>query len=120
MNNEDRAGFKRTHGRVFVFEFRTYPCPGSERRILSRGRYEKSEAGEPSFARGIAFDITEHAGHSPDEGCSRDEALLNSAVDDALALFDSIEKLGSAARPSLKPLVELLLHQLGVQLADKQ
>ena len=116
------VGSARSSGGLFVYECRISPSPGTERLILARGRYEKNGCGQPVFARGIAVDITDRKGKGVvggyahlAESADPVSPLLDGATASVIAAHEAITALGKAGRPSLLPIIELLLHELGKQ-----
>lgn len=114
----------RESGGVVVMEFRVMPRPGTVRWVLIRGRYDRDERG--CVGHGIAIDITD-SGHrtGPDDGAfcvssdvkpSQNLTPLQAASQTALGLRRQIEALSKDA-PSLRPLIDLMLLQLGRELA---
>jgi hypothetical protein len=128
----DRALFSqknervRETGGVVVMELRVLPRPGSVRWVLIRGRYDRDERG--CVGHGIAIDITDSKRRGdPKDGAyyatsdvSSSQSLtpLQTAVQTALALHQQIEAL-EGDMPSLRPLAELVLLQLGRELAKE-
>ncbi|MFF9548743.1 PAS domain-containing protein [Methylobacterium fujisawaense] len=112
----------RRKGGLYIAQYRTVPVPGEVRWVLVRGRYIRNAEGVVDEAHGIVIDVT---------ACSREGFLDESAfyatdaaaggidqvAEMALALYTAAEN--GLSRPGfdrLKPLLDMLLHQIGRQL----
>lgn len=111
-------------GGLFVAQFRTVPEPGEVRWILARGRFSRNADERVSEARGIVIDVTA----SSQEGYLDEAAFcatevsaggIDRVAELALSLFESAEAgLRPVAFDRLKPLLDVLLHEIGRQLAE--
>ncbi|MCJ2133213.1 PAS domain-containing protein [Methylobacterium sp. J-026] len=111
-------------GGLFVAQYRTVPEPDDVRWILARGRFSRDREGRVSEARGIVIDVTaSHGGGFPDESAFCDPDKSSVGIDRvaglALTLFESAEsELHQPAFERLKPLLDVLLHEIGRQLVE--
>lgn len=113
----------RRQGGLYIAQYRTVPQPGEIRWVLARGRFIRNAQGIVGEAHGIVIDVS---------ACSRDGFLDEAAfcatdvaaggidriAEMALALYGAAED--GLPRPGferLKPLLDLLLHEIGRQLA---
>lgn len=112
----------RRQGGLYIAQYRTVPAPGEIRWVLVRGRYIRNDEGSVSEAHGIVIDVTE-CGRDGflDEAafCATDVAAggIDRIAEMALALYTAAED--GLPRPGferLKPLLDVLLHEIGRQL----
>ncbi|MEE7494381.1 PAS domain-containing protein [Methylobacterium oryzae] len=112
----------RRQGGLYIAQYRTVPAPGEIRWVLARGRYIRNAEGSVSEAHGIVIDVTE-CGRDGflDEAafCATDVAAggIDRIAEMALALYTAAED--GLPRPGferLKPLLDVLLHEIGRQL----
>lgn len=102
---------------VVEAEYRTVPPGGDVRWVRARGRFYHDAEGRPLRAHGIIRDITDRKddrSRSVAEPANRNDHVLERAADQALALR---ETLAAARRPFLLKLVDMLLMELGHELA---
>ncbi|WP_171070165.1 PAS domain-containing protein [Methylobacterium terricola] len=102
---------------VVEAEYRTRPRGGPVRRVLARGRFYHDAEGRPLRGHGIILDITDRRDERPvlvPEPANRDDHVLERAADQGLALR---ELLATARRPFLLKLADMLLMELGHELA---
>lgn len=110
-------------GGLFVAQFRTIPEADDIRWILARGRFDRgpSEAAGCA-ARGIVIDVTARSrdGFLEEAAfCATDVAAggIDQVVELALMLFESAaSNLETQDFHRLKPLLDVLLHEIGRQL----
>lgn len=107
-------------GGSYLAEYRVISAGGRVRWILSRGRFYLDERGRPAEGRGIVVDITDadlsthaFAARAPNELTDR----MSEAADLGVKLHGLAEELNS---PRLRSLTQLLLLDLGRQLAQRE
>lgn len=114
----------RHQGGLVVAQFRTVPEPGDVRWILARGRFSRDADGRVSEARGIVIDVTASSRDGDlDEAafCATEMSAggIDRVAELALTLFESAE---AGLRPPeferLKPLLDVLLHEIGRQMVE--
>ncbi|MCJ2070254.1 PAS domain-containing protein [Methylobacterium sp. J-030] len=112
----------RRQGGLFVTQFRTIPEADEVRWILARGRFNRTAEAAVYEARGIVIDVTASSQDGfLDEAafCAADASAggIDRVAELALMLFESAE---SSLHPHdfdrLKPLLDVLLHEIGRQL----
>lgn len=113
----------RTHGGLFVVEYRTCPHPGLTHWVLARGRYERDGWTGEMIGRGIVIDISE----SKLDGQGEDRALfvkpdvdaspLDRAADHVIEARRAIDAVGGSEWPALRKAVDDLLWTVGRALA---
>ncbi len=113
----------RRRGGLYVAQYRTVLETGEIRWVLARGRFNRDTSGLVSEAHGIVVDVTESSRDgSLDEStfCATDVAAasIDRVAEMALALYAAAE--AGLPRPGferLKPQLDLLLREIGRQLA---
>ncbi len=127
LRNEEVMKRTLREGGVFVFEHRTNPELAEERWILVRGYYEKdASTGLVTFGRGIGIDVTRSKrdgfaiGNASFARRQDDRSPIDRAIDASLAAHSAISEIGPEGRPSLTPIIELLLHELGRQIGSER
>jgi len=104
-------------GGSFVAEFRVRNAAGRTLWVLSRARYEPGADGRPARAHGILVDMTGSAlsetayGHCVD---ARPDSPLEQAAE---ACITAREALAAADRPFLLRILDMLLLELGREIA---
>lgn len=102
---------------VVETEHRTHSWGGTVRWVLARVRFYHDGEGRPLRGHGVVLDITARKGdrsRAVPEPANRDDHVLERAADQCLALR---ELLATARRPFLMKLVDMLLMELGHELA---
>lgn len=129
MHPEDRQRFGRgvetirQEGGLYVAEYRTVPAPGHIRWVLARGRFEPGANGQVPRARGIVVDVTESRSNGSIEGdpfvvsTSEEGTTLDRLSDAALQMRRLTDTMDRSDAARLRPLLELLLLELGRQQA---
>ena len=114
----------RRQGGLFAAQFRTVPEADDVRWVLARGRFNRDGGDCVCEARGIVIDVTvsSHAGLL-DETTFRATDLETGGIDRvaelALMLFESaVSNLGEQQFDRLKPVLDVLLHEIGRQLVE--
>jgi len=114
----------RRQGGPFAAQFRTVPEGDDVRWVLARGRFNRDAGDSVCEARGIVIDVTasSHAGFL-DEATFRTTDLETGGIDRvaelALMLFESAaSNLGQQQFDRLKPVLDVLLHEIGRQLVE--
>lgn len=114
----------RQQGGLLVAQFRTVPDLGDVRWILARGRFSRSADGVVAEARGIVIDVTasrQDGDLDEDAFCAAEISTggLDRVAGLALALFETAEAgLQQPEFERLKPLLDVLLHEIGRQLVE--
>lgn len=112
----------RRQGGLYIAQYRTVPAPGEVRWILARGRFILDAQGGVSEAHGIVIDVNERGRDGfLDESafCATDVAAggIDRVAEMALALYNAAEDgLPQPGFERLKPLLDVLLHEIGRQL----
>lgn len=114
----------RRKGGLFVAQFRTVPEGDDVRWVLARGRFNRDAGDVVREARGIVIEVTA----SSDEGyldeaafCATDAEAggIDRVAELALMLFESAaSNLRREEFDRLKPVLDILLHEIGRQLVD--
>ena len=113
----------RRQGGLFAPQFRTVPGADDVRWVLARGRFNRDAGNSMCEARGIVIDVTasSHAGVL-DEVTFRATDVEAGGIDRvaelALMLFESAANLGQQQFDRLKPVPDVLLHEIGRQLVE--
>jgi hypothetical protein len=115
----------RRQGGLLVAQFRTVPEGDDVRWVLARGRFNRDTGDVVREARGIVIDVTA----SSDEGYLDEAAFCATNVESggidrvaelALMLFESAAStLRQEEFDRLKPVLDILLHEIGRQLVDQ-
>lgn len=98
-------------------EYRTGSRDGDVRWVLARGRFYHDAEGRPLRGHGIILDITDRKDDGPRPAAvpaNQDNHVLERAADTCLELR---EMLAGAKRPFLLKLTDMLLMELGNELA---
>jgi hypothetical protein len=112
----------RKRGGLYIAQYRTVPESGEIRWVLARGRFSRDADGVVSEAHGIVIDVTES---SQDDAlnesafCATDVAAggIDRVAELALSLYSCAENsLPESGFVRLKPLLDVMLHEVGRQL----
>ncbi|MEE7462841.1 diguanylate cyclase [Methylobacterium fujisawaense] len=114
-------------GGIFVVEHRTVPAPGTVRWVMARGHYERDDTGRVVRVRGTLIDVTDSRidGQVEGQACfvqrsSTATAALERMAEHMLEVWQTADKLEPEQAGRLRPLIQLLLHELGGQLVAKR
>ncbi|MCJ2064023.1 PAS domain-containing protein [Methylobacterium sp. J-088] len=113
----------RRQGGLFAAQFRTVPEADDVRWVLARGRFNRDAGDFVREARGIVIDVTASSRAGVlDEATFRATDVETGGIDRvaelALMLFESAANLGQQQFDRLKPVLDVLLHEIGRQLAE--
>lgn len=113
----------REAGGLFVWEHRIVPAPGTVRWVLARGHFERGADGRMR-GRGIIIDMTDARMDGHAEGPARFMGVMDAAdtvvermADHALQLMELVRGLDATAADKVRPLIEVVLFEIGRQIA---
>ena len=105
-------------GGLILAEYRVVSEDGEVRWLLSRGRTDRTQAGEPTHTRGILIDITETREADDryvlEARGGGDHTALEQAAEHAIALR---QLLGTRVSAALRLIVDMMLLQIGREIA---
>lgn len=114
----------REEGGLFVWEHRIVPAPGTVRRVLSRGYFERDINGRMR-GRGIIIDVTDTRADEPSEGLPRFLTASMSIgspaermAEHALELWTLRDELSADAAARLEPLLQAVMLELAREIAS--